>query len=151
VDGEGRDDRDDLEMRAWAVKVIQALNAKLQVLRYDLHCERVLGVAFTPDGERCSPPAWMERCGSSKLGAASWSIALPIPRLATWPFRWTVSSRFRSVMGPNQSMRIWDLESGKEVAPVYLTAPARWTCVLRRAARRCCTARLRSTNSMRLF
>src|SRR5678810_521942 len=43
---------DDLEMRARAVKVIQALNAKLQVILYDLHSDVVLGVAFTPEGER---------------------------------------------------------------------------------------------------
>lgn len=42
----------DIELRQRASGLMQALNARLQVLCYDLHSEGVVGVAFSPDGRR---------------------------------------------------------------------------------------------------
>src|SRR5207249_3697983 len=42
----------DLETQRRASALLQTLNAKLQILCYDLHSERVTGVAFSPDGRR---------------------------------------------------------------------------------------------------
>ena|SRR5438552_297934 len=43
---------DDLEVRRRAARIIRALDARLQILCYEGHSERVMGVAFSPDGRR---------------------------------------------------------------------------------------------------
>ena len=42
----------DLEVRRRAARIIWALDARLQILCYEGHSERVMGVAFSPDGRR---------------------------------------------------------------------------------------------------
>ena len=105
----------DLETRARAVKVIQALNAKLQVLCYDLHSEEILSVAFTPDGEHLISASrdGTVRMLEARTGKLIHCFAHPAANCVA--VSRDGSRAISGGYGSNQSLRLWDLESGKEL------------------------------------
>lgn len=105
----------DLETRARAMKVIQTLNAKLQVLCYDLHSDVILSVAFTPDGEHVISASrdGTVRMFEARTGKLIHCFAHPAANcVAVSP---DGSRAISGGYGSNQSLPLWDLESGKEL------------------------------------
>jgi WD40 repeat protein len=105
----------DLEAKRRASALIQTLNARLQVLCYDLHCEGVLGVAFSPDGRRVISAS---RDGTVRLIDAS---AGKLIHCLAHPSAYSVAispdgkKAISTGYGDNQTLRLWDLETGKEL------------------------------------
>src|SRR5678815_2336216 len=105
----------DLETRARAMKVIQTLNTKLQVLCYDLHSDVILSVAFTPDGEHVISASrdGTVRLFEARTGKLIHCFAHPAANCVA--VSRDGSRAISGGYGCNQSLRLWDLESGKEL------------------------------------
>src|SRR5437764_3787639 len=105
----------DLETKRRASAILQTLNAKLQVFCYDLHSERVTGVAFSPDGRRLISAS---DDGTVRLIEASTGKlihCLAHPNAYSVAFSPDGKKAISTGAGENQTMRLWDLETGKEL------------------------------------
>ena len=106
---------DDLEIRQRASRLIQAIAPPLQILCYEGHSERVMGVAFSPDGRRI-----VSACNDGTVRLIEVSTGKLIHSMAH-PFARSVAvspdgkKAVSTGEANDQTVRLWDLETGKEM------------------------------------
>src|SRR5437660_1047191 len=103
----------DVETQRRAAALLQALNAKLQVLCYDLHSERITGVAFSPGGRRilsagCDGTVRLIEASTGKL-----IHCLAHPEAYSVAFSPDGKKALSTASG-HPTLRLWDLVTGKE-------------------------------------
>ena len=105
----------DPEIQGRADRILQALNAKLQVLCYQGHAGAVFGAAFTPDGRRL-----VTACTDGSVHLIEADTGKLIHRMAH-PSALSVAvspdgtKAISTGLGDQQALRLWDLKTGVEL------------------------------------